>query len=542
VLSILGFLAVLAPLVIVHELGHFFFAKLFNVKAEVFSVGFGPRLFTRKWGETEWCVSAIPLGGYVKLLGEETESDKPLTEEELKRSLPRQAPWKRFFIFFGGPLFNFLWAIVVFAVIFVIGEPQVSNVVGRVVEQSIAEKAGLRSGDRIVSIDGQLTDKWEEVDHYISAHPRQTLNLDVDRAGTGRIVVSVETTATRGFNHLGEFTTLGAVEGMSEFPRATTIGVSNPETVAWKAGIRLGYSISEFQGVPVKTWEEVQALYQGVTAGTEASLKLVNQKGKDPVELKLLRAHDTETLTEATGMHSSELFVEKVMEKTPAEQAGMQAGDRLLRVNGKGIYSFIELRNAIQSAGEAGEVAKVEWERDGKTIAADITPASTAGTDPALRKVVQHTIGVVPALVRAEPVLTVLRILNPITLVYKATERMLSLTSKNFASIGKMFSGSVSVGTLGGPILIGKLAGESLSQGLISFLTMMGILSIGLGVLNVLPVPVLDGGHLLLLAIEAVRGKPLSLRQMEVLQQVGLALILLLMLVVMRNDVLRLVN
>ncbi|OFZ83254.1 MAG: hypothetical protein A3K03_05710 [Bdellovibrionales bacterium RIFOXYD1_FULL_44_7] len=129
---------------------------------------------------------------------------------------------------------------------------------------------------------------------------------------------------------------------------------------------------------------------------------------------------------------------------------------------------------------------------------------------------------------------------NPIKLFGLATERMAVLTWRNLVSLKKMVTGDVSVATLGGPILIGKIAGESIARGLIAFLTTMGILSVGLGILNVLPVPVLDGGHLLLLGIESIRGKPLTIRQMEIIQQVGLSLILALMIVVIRNDIARL--
>ena len=117
--AVIGFVIILGPLVFVHELGHFLFARLFNVKAEVFSIGFGPRLLSRKWGETDFRLAAIPLGGYVKLLGEDREAEMP--PELAGRALHRQAPWKRFFIFFGGPLFNFLFAILVFMLILVIG-------------------------------------------------------------------------------------------------------------------------------------------------------------------------------------------------------------------------------------------------------------------------------------------------------------------------------------------------------------------------------------------------------------------------------------
>jgi regulator of sigma E protease len=140
----------------------------------------------------------------------------------------------------------------------------------------------------------------------------------------------------------------------------------------------------------------------------------------------------------------------------------------------------------------------------------------------------------------AEPVTIIERTYNPLVLLYKGTERMLVITWRNFVSIRKMFTGDVSTATLGGPILIGKIAGESLEHGLVACLTAMAMFSIGLGVLNVLPIPVLDGGHLLLLGIEAIRRKPLTLRQMEIIQGVGLSLILLLMVVVMRNDLTRL--
>src|SRR5271170_7702280 len=137
-LSVIGFLVILGPLVVFHEFGHYLFARIFNVKAETFSIGFGPKLWSKQLGETELRISVVPLGGYVKLLGEDREAE--LTPEEAKRALHKAPAWKRFFIFFGGPLFNFLFAIVVFMAILVIGEPQVASVAARVVHHSDAEK------------------------------------------------------------------------------------------------------------------------------------------------------------------------------------------------------------------------------------------------------------------------------------------------------------------------------------------------------------------------------------------------------------------
>ena len=199
----------------------------------------------------------------------------------------------------------------------------------------------------------------------------------------------------------------------------------------------------------------------------------------------------------------------------------------------------------IQAAGEkAAETTENQInlvvERAGKPIALAITPQVSTDRDPMMKKMKQYTIGVMPIASMIEPEMIKERVLNPFKLVYLGTARMLDFTAKNFISIGKMIQGQVSVKSLGGPILIGKLAGDSMTRGLIDFLKMMAILSIGLGVLNILPIPVLDGGHIVLLGIEAIRGKALSLKQMEIAQQVGLVFILMIMGIVMKNDISRL--
>ena len=183
---------------------------------------------------------------------------------------------------------------------------------------------------------------------------------------------------------------------------------------------------------------------------------------------------------------------------------------------------------------------EIKWERDGRVFSETVQPTATVVRDPILNKVTQYTVGVAPMLELGAPETYVERIWNPAVLLYKATERMVVFIWRNLVAIQKMLTGDVSVSTLGGPIMIGKIAGESLTRGLTAFLSTMAILSIGLGVLNLLPVPVLDGGHLLLLGIEMIRGKPLTMKTMEIIQLVGLSLILLLMAVVLKNDFARL--
>lgn len=537
-LSVIGFLVILGPLVVFHELGHYFFARLFNVKAEIFSIGFGPRLWSKQKGETEWRVSLIPLGGYVKLLGEDRESE--LSPQELSRALHKQAAWKRFFIFFGGPLFNFILAAVVFMLIMVIGEPQVASVVGRAVTGSAAEKAGFHAGQTIVAIDGQPVRLFEEVAQAIHTKPRQAMEFEVRDAGattTRKLVATPDVQS--GFSVYGEETNVGEIEGLLPTARAGIVGVSDPRSLAGQAGIATSDLLTHVDGQEVANWEVFLDQYAAAPAGKTFDLTFARgaETGRKAKLNKPANARGPEM---DWGLASSELFVEKAVPKSPAEQAGILHGDRLTAVAGTEVHSFFELKDLIQKSGEKGGKIQIQGERAGKPFNFELVPTATEGRDPTLKKTMQFTIGIMPMLTMAEPPTIVERVLNPITLFYKGTVRMVTFSWRNLVSVVKMVTGDVSVGTLGGPILIGKIAGESLSRGVIAFLTTMAVLSIGLGVLNILPVPVLDGGHLLLLGIEMIRGKPMSMKQMEMIQGVGLILILGLMGLVIHNDLSRL--
>jgi regulator of sigma E protease len=543
-LSVLGFLIILGPLVIVHEFGHYIFARIFGVKAEIFSVGFGPRLWSRQMGETELRISAIPLGGYVKLLGEDRET--PLPPEEARRALHRQAPWKRFFIFFGGPFFNFLWAILVFMVILAVGEPQTANVIGRVVRNSPAAQAGFQSQDKVISVQGAPVKRYDEIANVIRSNPDKSMDFEVVHPGAENPTkITAKTTSEKGFSIYGESTAVGQIDGLYPMGRSVQAGVSNPDSAAGKAGIKTGDRIAEVNGSPVTTWEEIESAYAKAPAGAKIMLRDQKPSGTEEKMVELIKPDSTNSnqgMGEAWGLYSSELFVDKTVDGSPAAKAGILHGDRLVAIGDKTVESFMDLKDAVQASGEKSGKVFLKWERDGKTFSQEIVPTATATKDAEMKSTTQYTVGVAPMLTLAEPATVVERVLNPFTLVWKGTERMVTFTYRNFVSIGKMFTGNVSVGTLGGPILIGKIAGESLSHGLVTFLTTMAILSIGLGVLNLLPVPILDGGHIVLLWIESARGKPLSMRQMEIIQGVGLVLILALMGVVMKNDITRLVS
>jgi regulator of sigma E protease len=544
VLSIIGFVVILIPLVVVHELGHFLFAKLFNVRADAFSIGFGPVIYSKKFGETDFRVSAIPLGGYVKLLGEDPTAE--LSEADQKRALHHQARWKRFFIFFGGPLFNFIWATIVFMVMMALGEPQISTVVGRVLPDTIAAKSGFVAGDKILSIDGQPVTKFDELMIKLTEKPAQEIQVKVDRKGVAQpIDMKVLTGSEEGFSVYGEKKQVGTIDGIIPSGRMAKIGISNPESLAAKAGFQSGDEITAIGNEPVETYEQLDALYRSWATRSDQVTKTpvsfsVKSAGSTAVKTITLQPNYSGDLAKDYGLHSSELFVEQAMKDTPADKAGIQKGDRLIAVNNAPVRSFFELRQLIQKAGEEHGKVTITAERAGKQIPFEIVPQVSTERDPLLKKTQQFTIGVMPVPSMMEPVMVSERILNPFVLLYRGTERMIDLSARNLISIGKMVQGQVSVKSLGGPILIGKLAGDSLSRGLMDFLKMMAILSIGLGILNILPIPVLDGGHIVMLGIEAIRGKPLSLKQVEMAQQVGLFAILTIMVIVMKNDISRL--
>lgn len=549
--SVLAFLIMLGPLVIVHEFGHFLFARLFGVKAEVFSVGFGPKLWKKMRGETEWCISAIPLGGYVKLLGEDREAE--LSPEEQARALHKQAPWKRFFIFFGGPFFNFVMAVFLFMLIFIVGEPKVDGIITRIIPGTVAEKAGFKIGDRVLSMNGKSVRGMDEVISVVNESPHKNLKFEIQRQVENRPqtqFIEIIPTPQEGYSLYGESTHLGEIDGLFSPARTTDVGVSNPQSLVGKAGVRTGDRLVSWNGTLLKSWEEVDQRYKDTPVGKVVQLQIQKNKnhsthqpeGGNVVQtLELTMVKTAKPMGEAWGLHSSELFIDRVIEKSPAAQAGLKAGDRLIGVGGKEVQSFFQLKEKIQGSGEKTGQVHLLWEREGKRTESLIVPTATETRDPVLKKVIHYTIGVVPKLQIAELPTYIERVWNPLKLVYLSVQRMFVFTWHNFVTIKKMLVGDVSVSTLGGPIMIGKIAGESLTRGLISFLTTMAMLSVGLGVLNILPVPVLDGGHLMILAIESVRRKPLNLRTMEIIQLVGLSLILMLMAIVIRNDIARLV-
>jgi regulator of sigma E protease len=347
--NIVSVIVLLGVLVFVHELGHFLFAKWFGVGVLKFSLGFGPKLVGRKYGETEYLISAIPLGGYVKMLGE-SGTDK-VGEEDMAHSFSAQRPWKRFCIVAAGPAFNFLFAVLVLAIMNMTGIPTMSNLVGGVQQGSAAAAAGIEAGDRIVAIDGNTVTSWPEIAEQIAGSDGREMKLKIDRAGR-TFEISAAGRLTQGKNLFGE------------------------DADSYRLGIQ----------------------------------------------------------------SSQETFIKRQ---------------------------------------------------------------------------------------------------NPLSALMSGVAQTWFMTELTFLSIVKIIQGTISASTLGGPILIAQMAGSEVEKGIMHFIFFMAILSINLGVLNLLPIPVLDGGHLFFTLIEVVTGREVNIKWREMAQQVGFFLLILLMLFVFYNDIMR---
>lgn len=551
---ILSFILLLGPLVFVHEFGHFIFAKIFKVRVDVFSMGFGPKIFRKQWGETEYALSAVPLGGYVKLYGQDPTE---VVEPELRdRALNSLDAWKRFLIFVAGPLFNFLFAIVIFAAMLILGEPHVAPIVERVVPGSQAYIAGFRSGDTVTAVDRTVVTKYEEITKIIADSPNKELvfrvrhdDLGASSNQNGYKELKATPQPTPGLSLYGENVEVGEIDGLLSAGRYTTIGVSNPLSAAGKAGLKTGDEIVTFNGAIVKSWESLLekaklAMAKGdktfVFGIVPHSLSYWSPESRAQSASKAEKEISLPAKPfDQLGLFSSELFVSSLKEGSPAQVAGVMPGDRLISLDGKVLPSFQDLRESVQKAGEASGNFELTVEHEGKTIKKVITPVADVSHDQAGNEIKQYMMGVYPLFVQSEPEMFIERVFNPFTLTVEAWSRALDLSGKTLISIKKLFFRQVSVGTLGGPILIGKLAGDSMSRGVSPFLKVMALISISLAIFNILPVPILDGGHIFLLLIEVVRGRPITIKQTEVVQQVGLSLIVLLLVVVLFNDISR---
>ncbi|WP_237058834.1 RIP metalloprotease RseP [Microbulbifer sediminum] len=446
--TVLWALVALGVLVSFHEFGHFLVARLCGVRVLRFSVGFGRRLLSRydRHG-TEFTISAIPLGGYVKMLDEREGAVPP---GQLDQAFNRKSVWARIAIAAAGPLANFLLAIVLFWAVFMGGTAGPVPVVGAVEPGSIAARAGLESGQEILAVDDQPTPTWQALNWRLA-------------------------------NRLGD---TGTIEFTVRYPDSELEYHSVADIDRWLAGREVPDPVAE--------------------AG-----------------LDLWTPPITMTLAQVTA-------------DSPAQAAGLEAGDRILTTDSRIFTSWDEWTEYVRA--RAGEALDVEVERDGERVSLTVTPAPvTLESGEEIGR-----IGVLPV-VESWPEDRVRTYHYGVSAALaKGLQETWDKTLFTLNSLKKLVFGQLSTKNLSGPITIAKVAGTSADAGWQSFLSLLALLSISLGVLNLLPIPVLDGGHLLYYGIEAVKGSPVSERVQMIGLQVGMALVLGIMGLALYNDILRL--
>jgi regulator of sigma E protease len=441
---IVAFVVVIGPLILLHEWGHFIVARLAGVGVERFSIGFGPVLWRVRGKETEYCLSAIPMGGYVKMMGDE---ENPLEgggggSVDPARAFNLKPVWKRFLIVFAGPAMNLVLAVAIFSSLpIVFGRPMVPAVVGRAVEGGPAAQAGLRAGDRIVALDGQPVEYWDQIQSRASDGHGSPLVLTIRRGGE-QFQATLRPVRVAGRDELGDARDV------------------------WDLGVR--------------------------------------DAGPGPARIGEL----------VPGM--------------PAAKASLKPGDLVLAIADQPVSSWEDMAGAISK--RAGQPTPIMIRRGGETLTITLTPDLVDGVG-------RIGIGPVPAL--PENVVFV-RSWNPLTALRDGVVQTAHWTEVTLKVLWRLLSRHLSPSMLGGPVQIAVVAGKAASLGLSQLAFLAAILSVNLAVLNLLPVPMLDGGHLLFFAFERVLGRPLSIRKREVAQQVGFVLLMLLIVYVTYNDLARL--
>lgn len=535
----LAFILLIGPLIFVHELGHLLAAKLVDVKVVRFSLGFGPAIARIKLGETEYRIAPIPLGGYVTLLGQ--SPDEPLAAHEAHRALRNRPLWARYLVLGAGPLFNLVLPLLLYFA-FYLGHTVIAPpVIGTILDDSAAATSGLQPGDRIVAIDGTDIHSWAEMQDRVRAAPDRELLLQVEREGL-RLDRYVTPRRSVVKNAVDEPEARGLL-GVYPWVYAPQIGIVDTASPAHEQGLRTGDIVTSINGEPIETVEDLERelARQGAASLRLTYLRPARARGELGTYLwyashhaRLLPRHDGGT---SAGILPANTFVQSVAADSPAARAGLRAGDRLLAIDGREVTRWetlavhferqgtkpIELR--VQSPGEAPRTLTIEQEvRTHRGIYKQERSYLWFGAEPYAKRDVPPP----------EP------IRGRITYAIRsAVDETLSMLGMMWTSLRQMVTLDRGVEELSSVVGIFNVAGTAAEQGPGQFLLLMALLSINLGFVNLLPIPILDGGHLMFFTLEALRRRPLSQRAREIASAIGLVIILVLLLIALRNDIMR---
>lgn len=445
--SLAAFIIAMGILITVHEFGHFLLARLCGVAIERFSIGYGRALWHRydKYG-TEFVIAIVPIGGYVKMLD---KRDKTTELQRRHEVFNYKTIWQRAVIIASGPIFNFIFAIFAYWLVFMIGIPTYRPIIGDVILHSIASQAKILPGMEFKSIDGIETPDWDSVRLQI-----------INKIGDSKTSISVAT---------------------------------------------LGTSKVEMKTLDLRSWN-------------------FDLDKQDPI-ISLGIIPD--------GPHI-EPIIAQVQKNSAAAKAGFQNGDKIIKVDGQLVNSWPLFLAKVKA--NPGRMLKISIERHGDIIDIILTTAS--------KQISKHEVegfaGIAPKITPLPIEYKIFRQFSPLPALTQACEKTWQLIRLTISMLGKLVTGDIKINNLSGPISIAQGAGISAEYGLIYYLMFLSLISINLGVINLLPLPVLDGGHLFFLVIEKLKGEPVSERIQNFLYRIGSILLLLLMSLALFNDFSRL--
>ncbi|MEQ1721546.1 MAG: RIP metalloprotease RseP [Pseudobdellovibrio sp.] len=541
--NIVPFVILLGILIFVHELGHFLVARACGVRVEVFSLGFGKKLLSIKRGDTTYCVSLVPLGGYVKMFGE-LGSDAIKTDADKLVSYSHKTPWQRIAIVLAGPLMNFFFAVLVFGGIAHFGEQTRAAVIADVAQSSPAEQMGLTAGDKILEVNSVPVRSYEEFQKNLNKFKGSTVSALVADSQGSQKTISLNVSIVDNPNIFSLDNKLGQIEGILPYAKSATIAVL-VDTPAYKIGFRTGDEITEINSQKIIRLTQLDSAILNTT--TDLIVKLdrpANEANLEkPVKTSLSLTIPVAALKnikqlEKFGFDNTELYLDQVVKDSPAAIADLNKFDKMVSINSKPIKKWEDISETIKSF-DGKEAMIFVINRDGAEVIKKITPKVTELTNAFGGIDKRFTVGITPLLSFANPEIVVVKSDSLVASVEKGFNRTIDISVMTVMSFVKLFQGQVSVKNVGGMISIGKAAKDSYANGGQEFFMTMGILSVSLFIMNLLPIPVLDGGHLVFYTIELIKGSPLSLRKMEIAQQVGFVLLLGLMILAQFNDIVR---
>lgn len=547
-MEVLYFILLVGVLIFVHELGHFAWAKFFGVKVLKFSLGFGPKIAGFRRGETEYVVAALPLGGYVRMLGE--NPNDVISEQDEGRSFTQQALWKRVVIVFAGPAMNLVFPVALFFVVFLGDSTMTPAVIGTVFPDRPADGL-LEPGDRVVRAAGEDVSTFYELGRIIHARPEQPVELVIERDGERR-TVTVTPFLARTRRPLDLVEEVGRIGIKPHHPLAV-IGVMSPSSPAAAARLRTFDRIVAAGGRPISRWIELADVLEG-NRGSMVPMTYMRPTRVEGalgglVELEVYDPH-VATLTPEPGPGSGltragiepvDLYVSQVTVPDRGDPA-IRPGDRLVSMDGTPMRLWATFVEDVEVTRD--QVHELTWRRGDQLVTRRYRLSALRGEQAESRVLVRHPSNqrIVATLGHWRPTVLDEPIPNPAPLGYAIRQAFRvtgELVEMTVVGVLRLFQGRIPMDNIGGVVSVYQATEAAARGGPLNYLSLMAFVSINLGLINLLPIPMLDGGHLLFFLFESVTRRPLSRRIRGAASLVGLALIGLLMILAFKNDVQR---